>query len=62
MTWGNVSNDYAESYGMTTEYVLVDENAVEEANITTYYWLNVPVVKAGGPYKGNVTIKVNRTS
>ncbi len=61
LTWSNSTNNYANSYNMTTYYRLVDEDVPEETNDTTYYWLNVPAVAAGGPYKGNITIMTNRT-
>jgi len=61
LTWSNSTNNYANSYNMTTYYRLVDEDVPEETNVTTYYWLNVPAVAAGGPYKGNITIMTNRT-
>jgi len=62
LTWSNSTNDYANSYNLTTYYALVDEDVPEETNVTTYYWLNVPAVAAGGPYKGNITIMTNRTA
>ena len=57
LTWDNTTNNST----MTTSYAVVNTNIQQFENATTYYWLNVPAVKAGGPYKENITIMTNRT-
>ncbi|MEM5793312.1 MAG: DUF2341 domain-containing protein [Candidatus Aenigmatarchaeota archaeon] len=59
LSW-NLLDDYLTSENMTKEYTLLYHNPEEEKNITTYYWLNTPLVAAGS-YRGNITIKINES-
>jgi hypothetical protein len=61
LTWSNTSNGYGNSYNMTTSYVLLNSSFTPSIkNITTYYWLSVPPIYAGG-YNGTLYICENTT-
>jgi len=59
ITWNNYDN-YTTSINMSTTYVLINASLSPNTNVTTYYWLNVPAVYAGG-YNGTATICGNCT-
>jgi hypothetical protein len=59
VTWNNFNN-YTTSTNMSTTYVLINTSLPTNINVTTYYWLNVPAVYAGG-YNGTATICGNCT-
>jgi len=63
VTWTNVSSTYDTSYttNLTTSFVSVNSSLPVGANVTTYYWINVPPIYAGG-YNGTVTICGNVTT
>ncbi|MBD3155695.1 MAG: hypothetical protein GF368_03500, partial [Candidatus Aenigmarchaeota archaeon] len=60
VTWSNSTDDYSSSYNMTTDYSLINMSVGERKRITTYYWINTPIILAG-KYTGNVTIFANET-
>jgi hypothetical protein len=55
ITWSNTSNSYSTSYNLSYSYNVIKLNAVNNTNVTTWYWINVPAVYAGY-YIGNITI------
>ncbi len=60
VTWNNYFN-WTASTNMTKTYALVNSSISQNTNITTYYWLNVPAIFAGG-YNGTITICANCTT
>ncbi len=55
ITWSNVSNDYSNSFNLSSLIFPIKLNVPEETNVTTWYWLNVPPVYAG-KYNGTIII------
>ncbi len=55
MTFGNSTNSYGNSFNFTASYQVLKTGLAQGQNMTTYYWLNVPAVYAGG-YSGSVVI------
>ncbi len=55
ITWNNESNNYASSFNLTEENILVKAAVPQITNITTWYWINVPPVYVG-IYNGTITI------
>jgi len=60
VTWNNYFN-WTASTNMTKTYALVNSSISQNTNVTTYYWLNVPAIYAGG-YNGTITICANCTT
>ncbi len=64
MTWTNVSSTYssANCKNMSYEYQSVNRSLpINNANVTTYYWLSVPPIYAGR-YNGTIWICGNKTT
>lgn len=62
ITWTNISSAYDSTYpNLTTSYVSVNSSLPVSANVTTYYWINVPPVYTGA-YNGTITFCGNSTS
>lgn len=55
MTFSNTTNDYSNSFNITTDYQILKLDIPETENATTYYWFNVPPVYPGS-YNGTITI------
>jgi hypothetical protein len=55
ITWSNSTNDYSESFNLSTTSNVLKLNVPKNTNITTWYWINVPAVYAGY-YNGTMTI------
>jgi hypothetical protein len=61
LTWNNVTNSTSSAYSLTTDYRILNSSFVYTIrNITTYYWLTIPPMPAGG-YNGTVTYCANTT-
>lgn len=62
ISWSNISSNINEGYfPLSYSESLVRANVPANTNVTTWYWINVPSVYAG-IYKGNITIKAERSS
>ncbi|MCX8178703.1 MAG: hypothetical protein N3D75_02655 [Candidatus Aenigmarchaeota archaeon] len=59
LTWG-LERNYTNSSRMDNVFKLVKENAKQNDVITTFYWIDAPIIYAG-KYSGNVTILANET-
>jgi hypothetical protein len=55
VTWSNTTNDYDNSYNLSSTATVLKLNVPEETNVTTWYWINVPAVYAGY-YNGTIFI------
>jgi hypothetical protein len=61
ITWSNTTNISANAYPMTKNYVILNSSFSSNIkNITTYYWLSIPPIPAGG-YNGTITFCSNTT-
>jgi len=59
LTW-HTENFYSTAKRMSKDFALINSNVKENTNITTYYWLDAPIIYAGR-YNGNITILANNT-
>jgi hypothetical protein len=55
ISWSNTSNDYGNSFGLSSQASVISINATQNTNITTWYWINVPPVYSGY-YNGTIYI------
>jgi hypothetical protein len=55
ITWSNTSNTYSSSFNLLSTNSVIKLNVPQKANITTWYWINVPAVYAGY-YNGTINI------
>jgi len=59
LTWSNTTNVSTSAYIMNESYVILNSSySPTIKNITTYYWLSVPPIPAGG-YNGTITYCAN---
>lgn len=62
ISWSNISSNMDDGYfPLSYSESLIRANVPANTNVTTWYWINVPSVYAG-IYKGNITIKAERSS
>ena len=59
LTWNDADN-YPTSNNLTKDFIMIDTAIPQQTNKTTFYWFDAPSAYAG-LYKGNITIKGNRT-
>ena len=59
ITWG-LQRNYTNSTRMENEFKLLKENVKQNDIITTFYWIDAPIIYAG-KYSGNITILANET-
>ncbi len=55
ISWSNTSNNYTESFKLSSQVGAVSIKAAESTNVTTWYWINVPPVYSGY-YNGMIYI------
>jgi hypothetical protein len=55
VTWSNTSNNYSESFNLSSTVSALKSNVSQNTNVTTWYWINVPPVYSGY-YNGMIYI------
>lgn len=55
VTWSNTSNNYSESFNLSSTVSALKSSVSQSTNFTTWYWINVPPVYAGY-YNGMIYI------
>jgi len=55
VTWSNTSNTYSSSYTLTKTDQTIKLNVPKSTNVTTWYWINLPIIYTGY-YNGTITI------
>jgi hypothetical protein len=55
VTWSNTTNDYSESFNLSSVISVLKLNVPQNMNVTNWYWINVPSVYAGN-YNGVIYV------